>query len=251
MQRDILVGRHQAKNEGFVRIELRAWRLTLPGGFERTLRAPLLVPFDRRGWRHREPSRRRPGRHTAIDRAHDTLAKLNSVRAHHICLQKQLETLKHVSRPVGIPFVDSVIVKAALVRWKLPQELGHNPVGGWSVMAMLAVIAVQGSMGLFGTDGNHYDAPLSKLVSTGTARFLTELHEDGFNIILVLVGVHLSAIAFYLVVFRKNLVSPMIRGTTLAEPGIIPARVRPGRVWLAVICLAIAATCVIWVVYFT
>lgn len=140
---------------------------------------------------------------------------------------------------------------AALVRWKLPKELGHNPIGGWSAVAMLVAITVDASMGLFGTNGNHYDAPLSKFVSTGTARFLTELHEDGFNVILVLVGVHLSAIAFYLVVFRKNLVSPMISGTTLAEPEIIPARVRPGRVWLAVICLALAATCVIWVVYFT
>jgi cytochrome b len=135
---------------------------------------------------------------------------------------------------------------ATLIRWKLPKEIGHNPVGGWSVVAMLVVIAVQGSMGLFGIDEAHYDGPLSKFVSAGTARLLTELHEDAFNVILVLVGVHLAAITLYLVVFRKNLVSPIIKGTTLADATVIPARVR-----LAVICLALAATIVIRIVYLT
>ena len=138
-----------------------------------------------------------------------------------------------------------------LAGWKLPKELGHNPVGGWSVVAMLLAIMVQASMGLFGTDEILYDAPLSKFVSTGTARFITGLHEDGFNVILVLVGIHLSAITLYLVVFRKNLVAPMIRGTTQADIAIIPARPRPGRVWLAILCLALSALAVIWIVYFT
>ena len=140
---------------------------------------------------------------------------------------------------------------ATLARWELPKELGHNPVGGWSVVAMLLAIAVQASMGLFGTDEILYDAPLSKFVSTSTARFITGLHEDGFNVILFLVGVHLSAITLYLVVFRKNLVAPMIRGTTQADIAIIPARPRPGRVWLAILCLAVSAAAVIGVVYFT
>jgi cytochrome b len=139
---------------------------------------------------------------------------------------------------------------ALILSWKIPRELGHNPLGGWSVLAMLAAIALQSAAGLFTVDEGRYAAPFSKYVSIGTARFITDLHEIGFNIILVLVGLHLAAIAFYLVVFRKNLVSPMIRGTASVDSGIAPARVRPGHAWLAVVCLALSFVLVIWVVYF-
>jgi cytochrome b len=139
---------------------------------------------------------------------------------------------------------------ASVSRWKIPKELGHNPVGGWSVLAMLAAITLQSAMGLFTVDGGRYAAPLAKYVSVGTARFITDLHEAGFNVILVLVAVHLAAITAYLLIFRKNLVSPMIRGTTMAEASIVPSRVRPGHIWLAAICLALATAMVIWVIYF-
>jgi cytochrome b len=139
---------------------------------------------------------------------------------------------------------------AAVLRWKLPKQLGHNPIGGWSALAMLAALWVQSAMGLFTIDEARYAAPFTKYVSVGTARWFTDLHELGFNIILVLVGIHLAAIALYLVMFRKNLVSPMIRGTTLAEASVIPPRVRPGRVWLAICCLALSTAILIWGVYF-
>lgn len=139
---------------------------------------------------------------------------------------------------------------ASIPRRKLPKQLGHNPIAGWSALAMLAALAIQSAMGLFTVDGSRYAAPFSKYVSVSTARSITELHELGFNIVLVLVGVHLAAIAFYFVIFRKNLVSPMISGTTLADVSIIPARIRPGRVWLAVVCLALSAAAVIWAIYF-
>ncbi|MDA0340905.1 MAG: cytochrome b/b6 domain-containing protein [Proteobacteria bacterium] len=140
---------------------------------------------------------------------------------------------------------------ASRLRWRMPKEIGHNPIGGWSVMAMLAALLVQATLGLFGTDEILYDAPLSHLVTNQTARFLTGLHEDGFDVILALVGLHLSAIAFYFVVFRKNLVTPMLRGTTMVDPAVLPSKVRPGRVWLAIICLGVSASVVIRLVYFT
>ena len=114
---------------------------------------------------------------------------------------------------------------------------------------MLFAITLQAGTGLFVTDDD-YDAPFSRFVSSGTARFFTDLHEAGFNVILVLVGVHLASIAFYFVVFRKNLVGPMIHGTALADSAIVPARIRLGPVWLAMICLALSAVMVIWGVYF-
>jgi hypothetical protein len=34
-----------------------------------------------------------------------------------------------------------------LLRWQLPNEIGLNPIGGWSVMAMLAALLVQATLG--------------------------------------------------------------------------------------------------------
>jgi cytochrome b len=36
---------------------------------------------------------------------------------------------------------------ANLLRWQLPNEIGLNPIGGWSVMAMLAALLVQATLG--------------------------------------------------------------------------------------------------------
>ena len=58
-------------------------------------------------------------------------------------------------------------------------------------------------------------------------------------------------ITVYFVVFRKSLVTPMLRGRTMADPTILPSRLRPGRVCLAIVCLGFLASVVIVLVYFT
>ena len=120
---------------------------------------------------------------------------------------------------------------------------GHNPLGGWSVVAMLAVLGVQVGLGLFASDedGEHY-GPLSHLVSYDSARTLAERHETFFNILLVLIGVHLGAILYYRFVKREDLVTPMVTGRR--EPivsGETLAAAPAWRFWLAA-ALAIGIT---------
>ena len=105
MQRDILVDSHKIENEGLEPIKLRARRMTQPSRLQRTLGPPLLVPLDRRGRRHGKPRRRRARRHPFVNRRDNTTAKLNSIRPYHICPRNQTETLNHVFRPRGIPFL--------------------------------------------------------------------------------------------------------------------------------------------------
>ena len=139
---------------------------------------------------------------------------------------------------------------ARILRFDIPKDLGHNPLGGWSVVAMLLAVLAQATLGLLGTDENSYDAPLARFVSDGTSLFLTELHETFFNLILILVVVHICAIALYLVVFRKNLITPMVSGWTMVAPSLTPAAPRPGPLWLAAASLGLSAAAVIWAVYF-
>lgn len=90
---------------------------------------------------------------------------------------------------------------------------GHNPLGGWSVVAMLLVLLVQAGLGLFATDEDGLNSgPLSHFVSYDSARILAERHETMFYVLLGLIGLHLGAILYHLLARRDNLVTPMITG---------------------------------------
>ena len=91
--------------------------------------------------------------------------------------------------------------------------VGHSPVGALSVIALLAVLSMQVGLGLFASDEDgDYAGPLSHWVTFDTAETLAERHEQMFYVLLGLIGLHLAAILFYLIVRRDNLVTPMIIG---------------------------------------
>ncbi|MCU0971821.1 MAG: cytochrome b/b6 domain-containing protein [Gammaproteobacteria bacterium] len=121
------------------------------------------------------------------------------------------------------------------------QHLGHNPAGGWSVMAILACLLVQAVTGLFVTDEVLFDGPFFRAVSEETAHRLKQLHGINFNILLLLIGLHLAAIAFYRIAKGEDLVRPMLNGRKWV-PMDSPAEDVP-RVgwWRAPVVLACAA----------
>jgi cytochrome b len=91
-------------------------------------------------------------------------------------------------------------------------HLGHNPLGGWSVIAMLAALLVQASTGLFVDDEIATQGPLNKYVSGGTAALLTTIHRLNAKIVVALVALHVAAVVFYALARRENLVRPMLHG---------------------------------------
>ncbi len=90
--------------------------------------------------------------------------------------------------------------------------LGHNPLGGWSVMALLASLLVQAGTGLFANDDILTEGPLAGRIGKAASDALTEVHEVNANVLYVLIGVHLAAILYYALVQRENLVRPMVTG---------------------------------------
>jgi cytochrome b len=92
-------------------------------------------------------------------------------------------------------------------------SFGHNPLGALSVTAILLALVAQVSLGLFAMDTDGIvSGPLARFVSYDVAEASGDLHENAFNILLVLIGLHIAAILFYLAVKRANLVGPMITG---------------------------------------
>lgn len=120
---------------------------------------------------------------------------------------------------------------------------GHNPLGALSVVALLGLLAVQVSIGLFTQDVDGLESgPLSYLVSYDFADGAREWHELGFNLLLALVGLHLAAIAWYRLRKRQNLVGPMITGKGEATTAL-----RFAPAWLALATLAISGAVAWWI----
>jgi cytochrome b len=100
----------------------------------------------------------------------------------------------------------------ALGRVDTPRYLGHNPLGGWSIVAMLLVLLIQVGTGLFANDDILTEGPLYALVSKAVSDALTRVHRFNQQVLAALVAVHVAAVFFHLVVKRENLIGAMFTG---------------------------------------
>lgn len=124
--------------------------------------------------------------------------------------------------------------------------IGHTPLGAISVLALLAAVAVQVGLGLVSQDPDGlYFGPLATLVSSDASDNARDLHELWFNVVLGLIVLHVGAIVFFRLRGR-HLTKPMITGKAALDPQAAP--MRPGKWWVAVICLAVALGITRWIV---
>ncbi|HHW64076.1 MAG TPA: cytochrome B, partial [Rhodocyclaceae bacterium] len=85
-----------------------------------------------------------------------------------------------------------------------------------------------------------FSGPLRALVSSDTSDWLSGLHRQNYWAIIVLVGLHVSAVLFYAVVKKDNLVRPMITGMKEVEDADAAPAQGGGTVAL-IVALAITA----------
>lgn len=90
--------------------------------------------------------------------------------------------------------------------------IGHNPLGAFSVLGLLALIALQVGTGLFANDDIAFNGPLFSLIGKELSDRLTSIHRLSSNGLIALIVLHLVAIMFYAYVKKNNLVMPMITG---------------------------------------
>ena len=88
-----------------------------------------------------------------------------------------------------------------VIRGQAPRYIGHNPLGGWMVLALIACVGLLGFTGwLYTTD-----------MFWGYG-WLADLHAGLGWTLLGLVALHLSGVVFTSVKHRENLVRAMVTG---------------------------------------
>ena len=128
-------------------------------------------------------------------------------------------------------------------RWR---GIGHTPLGALSILALLGATAIQVGLGLISEDQDGiYSGPLARLVSVDTSDSARDIHEIFFYVLLGLIVLHVAAIVYYRLRGR-HLLAQMITGQGEVDNGV--EAMRPGKWWMALVCLAVALGIARWVV---
>lgn len=124
----------------------------------------------------------------------------------------------------------------------------HNPLGAWMVIALLAALLLQCSLGLFTNDDILYEGPLVRHITKDLSDTLSSLHRRWWWVIVVLASLHIGAVAAYYVMLRDNLVQPMFTGRKRLPQGTADAAAARASAALAIALLALCAGAVWWLV---
>jgi len=129
-----------------------------------------------------------------------------------------------------------------------PRPIGHNPLGGWMILALLAGLALVVATGLFAADDG--DAgPYAVLVTPGIADALSEVHETLSSFLLFLIGLHVLGVLADSLLGRENLVRALwtgIKRVAADDPENDAPEPAAWRYILAISLAAIGLAAVIW-----
>ena len=126
--------------------------------------------------------------------------------------------------------------------------VGHNPVGALSIFALLLVLAALVVTGLFANDDIAFEGPLFHLIDKSLSDRISGWHEWFVDSLLVLVGMHVSAVFYYLLFKKNNLILTMLTGNTLLRPDQIVGSSGPYslRRFIFAACIALAVVWIVW-----
>lgn len=126
--------------------------------------------------------------------------------------------------------------------------VGHNPIGAFAVFALLGILIFLVSTGLFANDDIAFEGPLFDFVDKDLSDKLSGWHIRSVNVLLVLLGLHIGAIAFYQAVKKADLLAPMLTGKKHLPRSLAPNSVRPVGALRLLLSMVLAST-VVWSVW--
>ena len=123
----------------------------------------------------------------------------------------------------------------------------HNPLGGWMVVALLLVLLVQATTGLFTNDDVLSEGPLVKFISKDRSDWIGTWHRRGWWLLVGLASVHILAVIAYFLHLGEDLVQPMVSGAKMLPPRLHRPHDAIASTPRALVLLALCALAVWWV----
>lgn len=119
--------------------------------------------------------------------------------------------------------------------------LGHNPLGGLSVVTLLLLLSAQVASGLFANDDIAFSGPLYGLIDKSLSDRLSGIHHLLSNALIALVVLHIGAVIFHGRVKKDDLIKPMLTGW---KEGVSGEPARGGGLVALIVALIIAGAVV-------
>jgi cytochrome b len=125
-----------------------------------------------------------------------------------------------------------------LLRGRAEPAAGHNPLGGLSVLLLLASVSFVVVTGLFSAGDEGPGGPFAGRFGLN----LSELHEPAFRILQAVVVLHLLGVVVTGIVSRDNLVAAMVTGSKRLGPKTPAAPARRASTGALLIAVVLAAS---------
>jgi len=126
---------------------------------------------------------------------------------------------------------------AAYLRGLEAAGAGHNPLGGWSVLVLLALLLLQAISGLFNSDDVLFSGPLYYAANSEWRDIMGLVHEVAFDALLAFVGLHILAVVYHQYWRKAPLLQAMMRGSAPGRSG----QEAPVPLWRALLIASLAA----------
>ena len=136
-----------------------------------------------------------------------------------------------------------------LMRLSPPRYIGHNPLGGLMILAILATLAVVVVTGMAAGVDEGAIIPFFSGMPSWIAKIAEDVHEGFANFLMVLVAIHVAGVIFDGILTGENLIKAMINGHKLIDQSIEPAP-RVGA-WRSVFLAVLLGMAWVWMVWQT
>jgi len=108
-------------------------------------------------------------------------------------------------------------------------QVGHNPLGGWMVIALIVSLLLQAGSGLFANDGVATAGPLANLIGLEASNKVSDFHDANFKVLLALATIHVCAVFYHLIFKRENLTPAMFTGVKEVPESLLRHRREANR----------------------
>lgn len=146
----------------------------------------------------------------------------------------------HWSRWSQMRMAPSSVVAYLRGQSSVSQRAGHNPLGSWSVVALLSFLMLQVATGLFSDDEIANMGPFAHFVSGTWVSMSTFWHKQvGKLVLIALIVLHILAIAWYSWRKRDALIQAMWHGDKIFNESLTPSKDERATRLLALSCAAL------------